>query len=205
MLNKRDCAVCRGAKNIITIKIPVRLGLLSYRLLLINKSKLSLFTSVKTKEDLSKLNAGLQYDWVTTTVFKENNMRFTPSHKFSSLFEMLKQDRFDYMPRAIYEIYDELNMRKADLADIIIEPTLAIYIPMATYVYVSPKEPRLAKRIETGLRKLIANGEMKIILDKYYKEDIQRANLKQRTIINIPNPSDNNKDIIKYKDIWQKY
>jgi hypothetical protein len=28
---------------------------------------------------------------------------------------MLKQDRFDLMPRAVYEIYDELNMRNKDI------------------------------------------------------------------------------------------
>lgn len=191
--------------NVITIKIPIRLGLLSYRLLLIHKSNLPLFASVKTIEDLSKLNAGLQYDWVTTTVFKENSMKFTTAHKFDSLFEMLKQTRFDYIPRAVYEIYDELNMRKSKLADIIIEPTLALHIPMATYVYVSPQETRLAKRIELGLHKLIANGDIKKILDKYYAKDISRANLKQRKIIHISNPSYNDKDIIKYKDVWREY
>ncbi|MCI2282971.1 hypothetical protein L3081_05640 [Colwellia sp. MSW7] len=191
--------------SVITIKIPIRLGLLSYRLLLIHKSNLPLFASVNNKEALSELNAGLQYDWVTTTVFKENSMKFTTSHKFDSLFEMLKQTRFDYIPRAVYEIYDELNMRKSTLADIIIEPTLALHIPMATYVYVSPQETRLAKRIELGLHKLIANGDIKKILDKYYAKDISRANLKQRQIIHISNPSYNDKDIIKYKDVWREY
>ena len=102
---------------------------------------------------------------------------------------MLKRSRFDYIPRAIYEAYDELESRQPDLKNIVVEPTLALYLPMATHIYISPQEPRIARRLEIGLRKLIANGEIKTILDKYYAEDISRANLKNRRIIKISNPT----------------
>ena len=109
------------------------------------------------------------------------------------------------MPRAIYEIYDELNTRKANLKDVVIEPTLALYIPMVSYVYVSPKEPRLAKRIEKGLRIMIATGEIKSILHKYYDDEINRADLNNRTIIKIDNPDFNDHDVLADEELWIKY
>lgn len=184
-------------KNTIAIKIPVRQGLLSYRLLLVNKSSLDKFSKVKNIEDLSKLSAGLHHDWVTTGIFKQAGMKTVTAHNYEGLFLMLSRARFDYIPRAIYEIYDELNTRQDQLKNVVVEPTIALYIPMVSYVYISPNQPRLAKRIETGLKKLITTGEIKDILNKYYAEDIERADLKNRTIIKINNPDFQDDDIIE--------
>lgn len=175
--------------EVITIKIPIRQGLLNYRLLLVHQSQLALFSKVKNLDDLSQLNAGLQHHWATTKVFESHGLKVTTTHNFEGLFQMLKRSRFDYIPRAIYEAYDELESRQPDLKNIVVEPTLALYLPMATHIYISPQEPRIARRLEIGLRKLIANGEIKTILDKYYAEDISRANLKNRRIIKISNPT----------------
>jgi hypothetical protein len=174
-------------KGTIPIKIPIRQGLLSYRLLLIHKRDLKKFENVENIDDLKVLIAGLQGHWVTTKIFKDLGFNLQIGNNFEGLFHMLDRGRFDYFPRAIYEIYDELNSRKSELPNILIEPTLALYLPMKTYVYVSPKAPRVAKRMESGLSQMLANGDMKAILEKYYGEDISKANLKNRRIIKIEN------------------
>jgi hypothetical protein len=171
----------------IPIKIPIRQGLLSYRLLLVNKQHLHKFKNIENMDDLKHLIAGLQENWVTTSIFKELGFNLVVGHNFEGLFQMLDRGRFDYFPRAIYEIYDELNSRKSKLQNVVIEPTLAIYLPTKTYVYVSPSAPRVAKRIEAGLSELLESGEMKQILETYYGEDILRANLSNRKIIKIEN------------------
>jgi hypothetical protein len=181
--------------EVIIIKIPIRQGLLNYRLLLVRESQLAQFSKVKNLEDLGKLNAGLQHHWATTKVFESHGLNVTTTHNFEGLFQMLKWARFDYIPRAVYEIYDELERRQPDLKSLVVEPTLALYLPMSTYIHISPQEPCIARRIEVGLRKLIANGEIKTILDKYYAEDISRANLKNRRIIKISNPDYNDRSL----------
>ncbi|MDO6444477.1 hypothetical protein Q4493_01690 [Colwellia sp. 1_MG-2023] len=191
-------------KHAIAIKIPIRLGLISYRLLLVNKANLPAFKEVKTLEQLSQLTAGLQSSWVTTKVFNELEMSLVKSHTFEGLFLMLNKQRFDYLPRAIYEAYDELNIRKERIKNVVIEPNLALYLPMVTYIYVSKTEPRLARRLKLGLEKLLASGELKTILDKYYEEDIKRANLKNRTIIEIPNPNFTDQTVLEENLYWYK-
>ncbi|MGJ8680944.1 MAG: hypothetical protein ACSHXM_11445, partial [Paraglaciecola sp.] len=106
---------------------------------------------------------------------------------FEGLFQMLEKQRFDYFPRAIYEIYNELETRKSSLENVVIEPTLAIYLPTETYVYVSPTAPRIADRMQQGLNMLLKSGELKRILVKYYSDEIARANLANRKIIKIEN------------------
>lgn len=172
-------------KQLISIQTPIRLGLLSYRLLLVNKIDLPKFKNVNTLDDLKQLTAGLLHDWKTTAIFKAHNFKMVESHNFEGLFLMLNKHRFDYIPRAIYEVNDELNAQKSILNNIVVEPTIALFIPTITYIYVSPKTPRLAKRLDTGLKKLFNNGELKKILEKYYAVDIDRAKLNQRKIIKI--------------------
>ena len=179
----------------IPIKVPVRLGLLSYRLLLINKADLPKFERITTIEQLNVFLAGLVDGWITTEVYKFNKMKFLETGHFEGLFLMLAKNRFDYIPRGIYEIYDELSSRQPLLQDIVVEPTLALYIPTSSYVYVSPSEPRIAKRIELGLNKLLTSSELKTILYQYYAQEIKRAKLAERKIFKIKKPYHNKSDI----------
>jgi hypothetical protein len=174
-------------KGAIPIKIPIRLGLLSYRLLLVNKNNLHLFKYVDGVKELKHLTAGLQSDWIITQVFKKQGFKVIEGHNFEGLFQMLNRGRFDYLSRGIYEIYDELEMRQPELKNVVIEPNIALYLPMITYVYISPSAPKLAKRMQAGLSELLKNGELAKILEKYYGEDIARAKLSTRKIIEIDN------------------
>lgn len=186
-------------KQHIAIRIPIRLGLLSYRLLLINKADLSKFEKINTLQEVKNLTAGLTNYWETTKIFKQDGYKVMETGHFNGLFLMLDKHRFDYLPRSIYEIYAELDARKDRLENVVIEPTIALNIPMLSYVYVSPSEPRIAKRIKSGLQKLIANGELKELLYKHYGEDITRANLPGRKIFTIENNYYNH-DANEYKN-----
>lgn len=188
----------------IPIKIPIRLGLLSYRLLLVNKHEVEKFSTINSLADLKKLTAGLQRDWVTTNVFKASNIKAVLGHNFEGLFLMLNKNRFDYIPRAIYEIFDELDNRQSQLQNVVIEPTLALYIPMGTYVYVSPEHPEIAERIEFGLRAMVESGELKRILFKYYQQNIIDADLKNRKIITINNPYYLDSNVLSNDELWLK-
>ena len=107
------------------------------------------------------------------------------SYNYEGLFLMLNNQRFDYIPRAIYEVYDELEAQESILKDIVVEPTIALFIPTKTYLYVSPKNKRLVKRLQSGLHELVTSGELKEILHKYYASDIKRAKLNKRKMITI--------------------
>lgn len=172
----------------IAIKIPIRLGLLSYRLLLIHKDDLELFSKINTLEQLKKLTAGLRSKWVTTQIFKKEKFTMVESANYDGLFNLLDKHKFHYFPRSIYEIYDELSERTQLYKNLVIEPTLALNIPTATYVYISPKNPRLAKRITDGLTRLFDSGELTEIVEKYYGAGIKKAQLPTRKIIEIENP-----------------
>ena len=172
----------------IVIKIPVRLGLLSYRLLLIHKDDLELFSHIDTAKQLKALTAGLRPKWLTTKIFKQKKFTLIESENYDGLFNLLDKHKFHYFPRSIYEIHDELADRSSLYENLVIEPTLALYIPTPTYVYVSATQPKLAKRISDGLTFLFESGELTKTVEKYYGNAIKKAQLSQRKIIAIENP-----------------
>lgn len=167
------------------IKVPIRLGLLSYRLLLINKVDLPKFEQIATINEIKQTTVGLLHNWKTAGIYKENKISMMKSYNYEGLFLMLNNQRFDYIPRAIYEVYDELEAQESILKDIVVEPTIALFIPTKTYLYVSPKNKRLVKRLQSGLHELVTSGELKEILHKYYASDIKRAKLNKRKMITI--------------------
>jgi hypothetical protein len=76
------------------IKIPIRMGLLNYRLLLIHKNDLEIFSQVQTIDDLKKLTAGLRNGWATTDIFQEMGMKLQKTQNFEGLFSLLNTHRF---------------------------------------------------------------------------------------------------------------
>lgn len=94
-------------------------------------------------------------------------MKIMETSIFEGVFLMLDKSRFDYLSRAIHEVYDELQIRQDNLENVVVEPNIALYLPIFP-VYVSKNEPRLSQRLQLGLDKLLESGEMKAILDKYY-------------------------------------
>jgi len=175
-------------ENTLTIPVPIRGGALSYRLLLIHKKDIERYQHVKTIEDLKNFNAGVLSTWATKELLQHQKLPTIDSNHYSGLFVMLNNHRFDYIARGIYEIFDELIAYAGQLNNIIIEPTLAIYAPTYTLVYVSPNYPKLAERLHKGLLLMEKNGDLKRIFNHYYGDSVKKSNIANRTILHLTPP-----------------
>lgn len=171
----------------IPIRIPIRRGMVAYRLLLVHKNDVHKFKDVNSYEDLQRLTVGLQVGWTTTKVLQAAKFNVERSTKFEGLFHMLDGGRFDYLPRGINEVHNEVKQRENEL-EIAVEPRLAMYIPAPTYIFISPKEKRLAERIEAGLEMMIADGTMDVMFRERFAGAIKNAELDKRQVIRVPNP-----------------
>ncbi|WED23788.1 transporter substrate-binding domain-containing protein [Vibrio sp. JC009] len=172
----------------IPIRIPIRRGILNYRLLLVHKDDLPLYQDITSVEDLKALTVGLRRSWTTWKVLNHLGFNIISSSHYESLFMMLEHRRFHYIPRGINEIYDELEHRKDALPNVMVEPNLALYIPAPTYIFVSPKYPRLAKRLEDGLMLMVKDGTLEKMFNKHYGRYIQQTGMKNRRVIEVGNP-----------------
>jgi hypothetical protein len=171
----------------IPIRIPVRKGLLNYRLLLIHKNDLKVFEKINTLSELKRQTAGLLYGWSITQTMLEQGFRIKKGNNYDSLFQMLNSHRFDFVPRGVNEIFDEVKLREKTLKNITIEPHLALYLPAPSYIFVSPAHPRIAKRLKEGLELMIQDGSFDQLFHQYFDDDLAKAKLNERTILKLDN------------------
>ena len=186
----------------IPIRIPIRKGLMSYRIFLIRAADQKKFAAVRSIEALRRYRIGQGTQWSTAAALRKIGFTIHGTTEYEGLFTMLVKNRFDYFPRAISEIFTEFNLRTTRYPEMKIEETLALYLPLPYYYFVSPKRPDLAKRLETGLEALIANGEFDALFDSYYNDDIDRANLAGRRVFRLENKDLTAETPFHRKDYW---
>ena len=190
--------------ELIPIRIPIRKGLLNYRILMINKNNKARFANIKTATDLKKLNVGLRQGWTTTKVMKALNFPIVPARSYDGLFSMLDHARFDFIPRGINEVFGEFRARAKTHKDIMIEPDLIIRMPMPVYLYVSPKEPELAERVRYGFNKVRENGKFDTLFNRHFRQSIDDAKLSSRRLIDVGNPLLSKETPFDNPDLWFK-
>lgn len=98
---------------------------------------------------------------------------------------MLKKQRADAFPRAVFEAYYDAAREPSALA---VESSLVLVYPSAVYFFVHPDNDRLAHAIERGLHTLINNGRFEQLFMQRYGKAIQQARLAQRQQFHLQNP-----------------
>ena len=178
----------RMENTAIPIRIPVRRGIVNYRLILIKKGTENLFSDVNTLDDLKDIKVGVDTAWATHKTLHHHGFNIAPVADYDSMFNMLARKRFKYIPRTVNEIYDEIDRHSSDFYDFVVEPSLVLYIPSATYIFVSRESPRIADRLKEGLEMMVENGDLLNIFNQFFLDSIEKADIKNRKVIYIDNP-----------------
>jgi hypothetical protein len=172
----------------ITIKIPLRKGLLNYRVLVANRTELGKFEGIENLEQLKKLKVGLVDRWIISDLFQQQGFSLMRIVDYTSLFPMLMAKRYDYTTRGVNEVYTELEFNQPEGADFAVVPNIGLYISTPSYLFISKQHPRLAKRIETGFELMLESGRFDEIFYKWHQSSIDRAGIKHRKFFKIENP-----------------
>lgn len=189
----------------IPIRIPIRRGILDYRLLLIHKDNVENFKNIQSLSDFKPYEMGLLSGWATAEVMKDQeDLKVSNYNAYNGLFYMLATKRIDYIPRGINEIYDELEFYGKSMKNLVVAPGVALYIPAPTYIFVSPSAPRIAERLKEGVEMMVENKMLESIFNRFYSEKIAKADLGNRTIIKIENPGLPPLTPLDNKKLWWK-
>ena len=168
------------------LRIPLRKGILGYRIALIAQENQALIDQVKSIEDLKKLTIGQGLGWLDVQLYEANGIKVEQA-KYGNLFRMTTYKRFDLFPRGINEIFSEYALHSKENPTLAIEKNLLIYYPWPYYFFFNKNDVALRKRIELGLRKMIKDGSFDAIFIKYNGDAIKQANLPGRRLIQIKN------------------
>jgi ABC-type amino acid transport substrate-binding protein len=191
-------------KDFLPIRLPVDRGLLSYRVFLVRADQLPRFARVRTLDDLRTLRAGLGTDWADIPILRAAGLPIVEGRTYDGLFAMLDAGRFDYFSRGVDEAMREMGERHARHPQLAIEPTLLLRYPLPVYFFVrrDAEGQRLAKRIEAGLEIMIKDGSLDALFERYKLATIRLAGLKQRRVIEIPNPELSPQTPLARKELW---
>jgi ABC-type amino acid transport substrate-binding protein len=173
-------------RSMIPVKVPIYRGLLGLRLLLIKPEQNEKFKKIKSLKDLKPFVAGHNMHWSDFSVFKSNGLKVVSSTNYDALFEMLKHDRLDYFSRGVNEVWGELGQHSDEL---MVADNLMLFYPHPVYFFVSKHKPELAAALEKGLAIALQDGSYKALFQSYYAKTLERADLKNRTMINLNNPA----------------
>ena len=188
--------------TVLPIRIPLFKGLLGYRILIINKYDQAKFDRVETLEDLKQLTFGQGRTWADTNILEANGFTVIKTNKYPSLFYMVEGGRFDAFPRGVHEPFGELAQRPE--LELAVEKNLMLAYKMPFYLFVSKNNPELAKDIETGFNRAIADGSFDeaFMNAPEVKDVIEKANMKNRKVFYIDNPTLSEETPLDRAELW---
>ena len=191
-------------KEFLPVRLPIDRGLLGYRIFLVRADLLPRFAAVRTLDQLRQLRAGVGKDWADTEILRAAGLPYVEGRNYDGLFAMLDVGRFDYFSRGVDEAMRELGERRPQYPQLVVEPTLLLHYPLPSYFFLrrDAEGQRLAQRITQGLEIMIKDGSLEHLFEHYKRDMIKQAGLRQRRILDIPNPTLSPHTPLARKELW---
>ncbi|MDE1463713.1 hypothetical protein [Spartinivicinus poritis] len=173
---------------LLPIRIPLMKGLLGHRIFIIRKVDKENFEKITTLKELKQLQAGQGHDWPDTKILQANSFSVTISPNYEGLFSMLEHHRFDYFPRGVTEVWEEL--KEYSNKGFMLDMKLMLYYPAPIYFFVNKSNKKLASRIETGLWIAIKQGDFDRLFYNHpsHASTLRSAKMENRIIFTLKNP-----------------
>lgn len=175
-------------KRFLPVPIPIKKGLMGYRLLIIRKGEEERFAGVKNLRDLSRMIAGQGVGWSDAEILGHNNLNVLTAGNVGTLMDMLIHSRFDYFPRGALQISTELETHQNK--PVVMEQGLLLRYPNMTALYVNAHNLPLAERLRYGLKTAFQDGSFEQFFNSHPSSiaAMQNINLDKRKVLNICNP-----------------
>ncbi len=170
-----------------SVPIPIDQGLQSWRLLLIDERNQQRLQRQAAAGQLRQARAGAGASWAIHDVMVRQGYATISGNSYDGLFLMLKAGRFGYMPRGVHEIFSEFEHYRERFPELAVENSVVLHVPIPSLLFISPQHPRLRRRVAVGMEAMLRDGSLERLVLAYYHDDLVRAQLCQRTRIDLPN------------------
>lgn len=172
------------------IYFPLRKGTLGFRIFLIHKNSKALFSKIDSIASLKKLSAGQDYSWSSGIRMRSLGFQIYSDTSVKRFYDMLNHARYDYYPKAIYEARRDAKKIALSHPNIIVEETKMLLLFQPLYIFVSPGEERLTKRMRTGIWRIHHNGVFDKIFANFHDIKQMKKDVEKRQILNTISPQD---------------
>ena len=173
--------------QLLPVKIDILRGIVGFRLLVIRAADQERITQMDDISLRKQLMFGLNSQWADLPIMRANGFSVVTSSDYENLFVMLAANRFDAFPRGLNEARRELDERKQNYPQLAIEKSKALYFPYPVYFWVNKNNVALAKRIELGLTRSLADGSFRKLFESYHAAEIAAIKKEKRKVILLEN------------------
>jgi ABC-type amino acid transport substrate-binding protein len=189
-------------RDALPVRIPLDMGLIGWRLLLIRKRDAARFAAIRKVAQLQAMDALQGHDWPDTEIMRANGFRVQTASDYAGMFKMLESGRVDYFPRAVFEIWNEVEAFAEQ--DLMVAPGLALHYSSAFYYFVSPSNPALAGAIQRGLESMLADGSYERLFQDYFGDMISRSALGGRRVFELRNQLLSQATPLARRELWYR-
>jgi hypothetical protein len=172
--------------RLIPVRHPLQRGLLGVRVLLARPEMAERLMTVASVEELKRdYVMGYGATWLDREVMAGLGFRMEYGSRYTGLFEMLRAGRFDYLTRAVGELHAERQQPQLAGSGLVVVPGIALYYPLDHYFHVSPQRPALARSIQRGFQRALADGSYAALFERHYGEAMREIGLSERSIVHV--------------------
>ncbi len=189
--------------NLHPIRIPIYKGLIGWRLFLVPAEHAGILDKTNTLEQLRHFSPVQGKDWPDTRILQANGFKVITGNEYGQLFRLLQQRVGDFFPRSVIEVWGELDS-PAIQSCCELDTRLAVSYPTAMYFFVNKKNKTLAKLIETGLERAIADGSFDTLFEQTYGPVLEKARMTQRRVFELNNPLLPDDTPLERPELWYK-
>lgn len=154
--------------NMIRIEYPIFEGMLGLRSLIVTQEQYERFSRIRSRQELLRFSAGQGSSWTDVDVLKANQIEVKEAQLFDGLFSMLSKHRYDYLPLSILEAQAEVEAKRVQHNNIIVNNDIYLFYPMPLYLYVNAKRPELAERLAKGLEIALDDGTIEKLFAQHF-------------------------------------
>lgn len=169
------------------VPFPVDLGIVGYRIFFVAPRSMEQLNAVKSLDDLKKLTIGQGLGWLDNRILEYNGFNVVTGSSYESLFKMVAKGRFDLFARGSNELYREYISHQY-IKGLNYDKNFVLYYPLPRFFFTNNANQLAISRVYKGLQMAYKDGSLIKLWDKLYKESIDFADIKNRTIFNIENP-----------------
>lgn len=176
-------------REALPVRIPIDMGLIGQRVPVIRADRAAEFAKVRNVDDLKRFTACQGAQWPDADVLAAAGLPQVMHVHFDQLYAMLRAGRCDYFARGLAEVADEFALYGGP--ELVVFDRLVIAYPMPVYFFVSPARPELARRLETGLRRMLADGSLRRMLSTHpsTRGAFPLERFHNATVIHLRNPT----------------
>jgi len=169
------------------VPFPVNKGLSSYRMFFARKHNLPILKNLTSLEQLKIFRFGQGRGWSTAKILEDNGFHVVYSDTYHAFPNMLTANRFDLFMRGTHEVIWEKAKFASSNPDLTVVESFALFTYLPSYINVNKAHPKIAERLEVGLKKLNASGELDKTFQKSYTEAIRLISSANRKVFFLEN------------------